>query len=478
MRLDQQFRAFLTARARRRARGRRCSLPACRCPLSDRLRTATGPAAAAPAVQPRPRTAAVVNGTPLTMDEAVRMALENNLGIQAERLNPRDPELRRRPRATRRSRPSLFSSVDARQQHDAADRLPHHRRASASSDQRQSLTTARGLQQILPFGGANYQFSFDGSRATTDAPTHVFNPQLGSHLNATYTQPLLRNFKIDTFRQQLLSEPEPAAGRRHPAAAAGHPDVAERARRLLQPGWRDCRARRRAAVARPGARVAQEQPDARRGRARWRRSTSSSAEAEVASNEENVIIAEAAIETRAGSAAGADHEPVAGGLLERAVQAGGPADADAAQAIDIDAAIKNALANRTDILAVQEAAWRAPTSIGVLREPEAAGGRPAGALRPDRHRRHAVPVRQPVIDGEIPPIIGHVGAQLRRCRCATSSATTSGRGASRSTCQYPLGTSLADAAVAQNKLQQQQQQTTLRDLEMQVTTQVREAGRR
>ena len=42
---------------------------------------------------------------------------------------------------------------------------------------------------------------------------------------------------------------------------------------------------------------------------------------------------------------------------------------------------------------------------------------------------------------------------------------------------YPIGTSIAEAAVAQTKLQQQQQHTTLADLEMQVTTQVREAGR-
>ena len=38
------------------------------------------------------------------------------------------------------------------------------------------------------------------------------------------------------------------------------------------------------------------------------------AQAEVASNEEAVIIAEAAIKTRAGSAARADHEPVAAGF--------------------------------------------------------------------------------------------------------------------------------------------------------------------
>ena len=45
------------------------------------------------------------------------------------------------------------------------------------------------------------------------------------------------------------------------------------------------------------------------------------AEAEVASNEEAVIIAEAQIKTRRGSAAHADHEPVAAGLLDDAARA-------------------------------------------------------------------------------------------------------------------------------------------------------------
>jgi outer membrane protein TolC len=42
---------------------------------------------------------------------------------------------------------------------------------------------------------------------------------------------------------------------------------------------------------------------------------------------------------------------------------------------------------------------------------------------------------------------------------------------------YPIGTSQADAALASARLQRQQQQTLLRELEMQITTQVRDAGR-
>ena len=42
---------------------------------------------------------------------------------------------------------------------------------------------------------------------------------------------------------------------------------------------------------------------------------------------------------------------------------------------------------------------------------------------------------------------------------------------------YPLGTSPAEAAFAQAKLQKQQEQTTLANIEMQITTSVRDAAR-
>jgi outer membrane protein TolC len=42
---------------------------------------------------------------------------------------------------------------------------------------------------------------------------------------------------------------------------------------------------------------------------------------------------------------------------------------------------------------------------------------------------------------------------------------------------YPIGTSVADAALAQTRLQREQQVTTLKALELQVTASVRDAGR-
>ena len=44
----------------------------------------------------------------------------------------------------------------------------------------------------------------NNNRQTTTSPTTLFNPRLQHQLvGAVYTQPLLRNFKIDNTRQQL-----------------------------------------------------------------------------------------------------------------------------------------------------------------------------------------------------------------------------------------------------------------------------------
>src|SRR4029453_16674339 len=66
-----------------------------------------------------------------------------------------------------------------------------------------SFSSSGGVAQLLRWGGASYQVSLGGLRTTTTALNQFTNPSLGSNLNAAYTQPLLRNFKIDSARQQL-----------------------------------------------------------------------------------------------------------------------------------------------------------------------------------------------------------------------------------------------------------------------------------
>ena len=58
-------------------------------------------------------------------------------------------------------------------------------------------------QNVSKFGGA-YTVNWTNSRVKTSNSFSTVNPSFQTNLLAAYTQPLLRGFKIDNTRQQLL----------------------------------------------------------------------------------------------------------------------------------------------------------------------------------------------------------------------------------------------------------------------------------
>src|SRR5207247_980162 len=142
----------------------------------------------------------IAGGMPLSIDDAVKLALENNLGIQQEKLNPQI-QAYGVARALGVFTPALFSTFNRRNSTAPPTDFLSQGVAAASTS---SLGTTAGVQQQTKWYGASYSLAWDGSRFTSNAPRTVFSPQLGSDINAAYTQPLLRNFRIDAFREQLL----------------------------------------------------------------------------------------------------------------------------------------------------------------------------------------------------------------------------------------------------------------------------------
>ena len=134
----------------------------------------------------------------ISADEAVRMALENNLGLQASRLSP---EVQALALAQTRSAyaPTLFSNLTK----NSNSNPPSNFLAGNDFVTTGGFRTNTGVQHQLKWGGGRYQASFDGSRNTTSDPTDPFNPRLSSSFNFNFTQPLLRDFAIDSTRQQL-----------------------------------------------------------------------------------------------------------------------------------------------------------------------------------------------------------------------------------------------------------------------------------
>jgi outer membrane protein TolC len=61
-----------------------------------------------------------------------------------------------------------------------------------------------GLSQNLRWGGGSFSATLNNTRQTTSSLNTLFNPQFNSNWSAQYVQPLLRGFKIDNTRQQLI----------------------------------------------------------------------------------------------------------------------------------------------------------------------------------------------------------------------------------------------------------------------------------
>ena len=280
--------------------------------------------------------------TQITADEAVRMALENNLGIQAERLGPEIGTLGV-AQARAAYAPSLISTTTAR---NSTEPPGNFLTGSGDIITDESFRTNVGLQQQVPWGGGRYQFTLDASRQTTNAFTN-YNPQLGSNFAGSYVQPLLRGFRIDGFRQQLLTS------RNNQVIA----DIQLREQvTLTSQAVRFAYFDLVGAI--EGLKVAQlslelsrasaeGQSDARRGRHaradRHHRSAGGGRQRRRVGHS-----GRGSNQHRPGSAARAGAEPVTGGFLVGAVRARRSADSDAGRHRR-GRRVQNALTNRTDI---------------------------------------------------------------------------------------------------------------------------------
>lgn len=406
--------------------------------------------------------------TRLTADEAVRMALENNLGIQSERLGPEIGTL-----AVAQARavyaPNLISTTTSRRSTE-----PPGNFLTGSDDiiSDESLRTNAGLQQLVPWGGGRYQFTLDASRQTTNAFTN-YNPQLGSNFAGSYTQPLLRGFKIDTFRQQLLTSQNNQV-----IADIQLREQITLTSQAVRFAYYDL------VGAIEGLKVAQLSLDLSRqslkdNQTRVEVGTMApidiiEAQAEVASVEESVIQAEARISTVQDRLRSLVLNPTQADFWTVRLEPG-ESPTLTPITIDIEAAVQNALANRTDIARLRKQIDNVDVNL-----------------------RFAQNQRLPALDMVATyNLIGLAGTQfifdpdsqtfppqvLSQSNRGLGSAFADVFGNDFRTWSfqfqfsYPIGRSTADAAVASNRLLRQQGTHDLRNLEMQVVTAVRDSAR-
>src|SRR5262245_27640928 len=126
----------------------------------------------------------------LTIDEAVKLALEQNLGIQVERLNPQIQDVAVAQAVAYRV--PTFTTTLA---NTNASILQSQQLAGGVTLDSNATTAQFGLQQLLKTGG-QYQFLWNSGRNATTNNLAFYNPIVDSYLLFQASQPLFRNFKI------------------------------------------------------------------------------------------------------------------------------------------------------------------------------------------------------------------------------------------------------------------------------------------
>jgi outer membrane protein TolC len=147
-----------------------------------------------------PSVSAQAQGTAvdLKIDEAVARALERNLDIAVERLNP--PTFDFSIAALEALyRPALNSTFGQR----SNVQLPTSQLVGANILDTDTTTFDAGVNQNLKWGGSSVAVGFRNSKVDSSNVFATRNPSFQSNLTASIVQPILRGFKTDTTRTAL-----------------------------------------------------------------------------------------------------------------------------------------------------------------------------------------------------------------------------------------------------------------------------------
>jgi outer membrane protein TolC len=408
----------------------------------------------------------------LSVDDAVTLALENNLGIRAERLTPQIADMSVASAASAWT-PALVSRFLSTSSTSPPDTF-----LSGTTDEIAEFDRVfsnLGIQQNIPRFGGSYLVTLDGARQKNNNIFDDFNPRVDSSLNIQVIQPLLRNFTIDGFRQQFLQ----AQKLREISDLTLRQTMTITDRNVRNAYWDLVAAIAQLAVQQQSLDLALEQ--LKNNRTRVEVGTMApidivEAQAEVASNEEAVIVAEAAIRSAEDRLRTLVFNPEQPDFWSIRIEPSQSAQLEP-RAIDIDAAVRNALDNRTDLVTARKQVEQTDIDLKYFRNQRL----------PDMNVQFNYGLTglggtafEPLPGFPTPgeTIVRRIAAE--RSFFSTLSDVF-GNDFPRWTLQvnvgYPIGRSTAEANLARTRLQRQQSQTTVRELEIQAAAGIRDVGR-
>ncbi|HEY2906874.1 MAG TPA: TolC family protein [Vicinamibacterales bacterium] len=135
----------------------------------------------------------------LTVDEAVKLALDHNVDLSARRLDPQISDTAVAA-AAGAFKPAVNTALNQNDQLQPPSGVlfPIATRTNV-------LTTTAGMAQMLPWYGTSYAVSWTAAHTDSNSILNSFNPLVQSGLNVTVSQPIVRNLAIDPAREQLAT---------------------------------------------------------------------------------------------------------------------------------------------------------------------------------------------------------------------------------------------------------------------------------
>jgi outer membrane protein len=405
---------------------------------------------------------------PLSIDEAVKLALESNLGIQVERFNPELQDLNT-AQVLSNYTPVFGAGVFTQSQDQ-----PPSSFLSGSDTTIQSDNFGFNANVVKLFTwGTEVTAAFDSGRDSTNNQFSSFNPTLSGNFDVAVTQPLLRNFRFDPIKQQLYQSRK----NREIADVDLRQTVALTSRTVRLAYWDYVYAINALKVAQQTLDLAQE--SLRNTRSRVEIGTLApidivQAESEVASREEAVILAEAQIGQSEDQLRSLIYDPKEPDFFNIRLE---PTDQApfAVQEVDVTAAVENALRDRTDLIAARKRLEitnyneqyfknQALPNLDARFDYNSTGIGGTQLVRdPDS------PLFPPPVIGEERRSYGDLLSDIFGFNFPTWRLSLN--------VTYPIGNSNADAALARTRIERTQAETSLRQLELNIATQVRDAGR-
>ncbi|HXW08796.1 MAG TPA: efflux RND transporter permease subunit [Vicinamibacterales bacterium] len=414
----------------------------------------------APAVQAPPADTVIR----MTREEAIRFAIENNPDLAVDRYLPAISEA-----DVAAAQGAFVPTFDSSLLRNSQSQPPVNLFAGAEGIQTDLWSTTVGLNQLLPWGGASYSVAWDSSRTTTDSFFSSLNPELASGLQLSYSQPLLRNFRIDFARAQLeLSRrnSEIATTRLRDATATTTAE-AERAY------WALVAALALVDVQQRSLDLALELERTNRARVDVGQSPPLdlvAAQAEVAQRRENLIVARTAariaedvLRTRTIDSRRDDFWTLRIEPADRVPTVGPPPD--------VESAVRRALAERTDLIEARKVIQNTETNVSLTRNETLPDLRVQAGYVAD-----AAGGTRLIREGGFPgTIIGQqstsFGSVLGQLFTSDYPTWTLGL-----TLSYPIGNSVAEANLARARVERDQAAARLRALEVAAARQVRDTA--